>query len=251
MKQTVDVVFPAICLTIALTFLMQIKGLVLGEISPEPLLKKQKVSVTNQKPVDSSPNFNILRQKITFGDANLHNVLQALTDDDPRSLANTVHALYGMRIHRGVIHALDGMWTNNKERYPDFAWSAIETDAVRIATASTLNRIRIVDTDEHLEFIRSKKNATNSFNLAQVCIALGFNGSHVDLDFLKEMAEGEDHYVAQSAITALSLFGGNRARDTLVDLAKTHSGTNRGKLMSELLRKAYDWPPPELNPLSN
>ena len=251
MNQTIDVIFPAICLTVALTFLIQIKGLVLGEISPEPLIKQQKTNNVHQSRAESTPNFTILRRKITYGDASLHDVLQALTDNDTRSLANTVHALYGMRIHRGVIHALDGLWKNDIERYPEFAWSAIKTDAVRIAIASTLNRIRIVETDEYLNFIRSKQNSDNSFNLAQVCIALGINGAPQDLDFLKRMAAGEDHYVAQSAITALSLFGGNRARDTLIDLAKSHRGSSRGDLITELLRKAYDWPPPELNPLSN
>ena len=59
------------------------------------------------------------------------------------------------------------------------------------------------------------------------------------------MSDGDNHYVAQSAITGLSLFGGERARDVLIELAEKHRGTPRGDLMVEMLRKAYRWSPPK------
>ncbi len=57
------------------------------------------------------------------------------------------------------------------------------------------------------------------------------------------MSDADNHYVAQSAITGLSVFGGNKARDLLIELAEKHRGTARGDLMTEMLRKAYRWPP--------
>ena len=83
----------------------------------------------------------------------------------------------------------------------------------------------------------------HEFNRAQVSVGLGFNGDPQDLPYLRDMADGENHYVAQSAITALSIFSGDKARDVLDELAQKHSDSPRGDLMRNLLKQAYDWPP--------
>ena len=249
-RNPIDVVFPAVCLAIAAAFLIQIKTFVLSEAEPARQAHHQKRPDKQAGYAPNvAPNFEILRRKITYGNATLYEVHQALTEKHKQGLANTVHALFGMRIHRGVSHALDALWLLDKEKYPDFSWPLIETNTLRIAIASTLNRINIVDTDEYLDFIRSQKTTTDSFDLAQVCVALGFNGSPTDLSFLKTQAAGDDHYVAQSAITALSVFGGNKARDTLIELAQVFADSARGNLITDMLKTVYDWPPPELNPL--
>ena len=195
-------------------------------------------------------NYDVLRRSITYGTASLFDVRQALTQDNEMGLSNTIHALYGMRVQRGVVHVLYGMWKGDREAYPEFSWDLIEKPSVKIAIASTLNRIQIVDTDEFKNYIRAQQNADDSFIRAQASIAFGLGGDPSDLDYLYTQADGEDHYVAQSAITALSLYGGDQARDFMIELLKKHQGTSRGALIAELLRKAYQWPPQELNPLS-
>ena len=75
--------------------------------------------------------------------------------------------------------------------------------------------------------------------------ALGFNAHLDDLPYLEAMSDGDNHYVAQSAITGLSLFGGKQARNILIKLANKYRGTSRGDLMTEMLRQAYRWPPPK------
>ncbi len=184
-------------------------------------------------------NYPNLQELITYGRANLHDVRQALTETDPASLSNTVHALYAMRWHRGVLHLLNGLWQLDRQKYPELAWEKLSKAPARIALASTINRIKIVDTDEQLEFIRSHKYDEHEFHRAQVSIALGFNGAIEDINYLKEMANGDNHYVTQSAITALGLMGGDRARDALVDLWKQHRKTPKGELAKDLLLKAY------------
>ena len=77
-------------------------------------------SDTTQK--DVKPDYQHLQQLIIYGRANLHQVRQALTDSDPASLTNTVHAIFAMRWHRGVLHLLDGTWKLDKQKYPELAW---------------------------------------------------------------------------------------------------------------------------------
>jgi len=186
-----------------------------------------------------------LRQKITYGRATLADARRAMSDPDAVSLSNTIHALYTMRQHRGVVHLLDGMWAIDEAKYPELSWDLISRPPARIALASTLNRIRIIRTDAYLAYIRAHKHDEHEFNRAQVAVSLGFNGHLDDLPYLKEMADGDNRYVVQSAVTGLSLFGGKRARNVLIELSEKYQGTSRGRLMTDMLRQAYRWPPPK------
>lgn len=196
-----------------------------------------------QKTVEPLYDYNRLRKNITAGRATLADARRAMTDTDPVSLSNSIHASYTMRRHRGVVNLLDGMWELKQEKYPELAWKLIAKPPARIAIANVINRARIVKTEPYVEYIRSFKDAEHEFIRAQVSIALGFNGELADLPYLKEMSDGDNHYVAQSAITALTLFGSNEARDVLIELADKHAGTPRGELMTQLLRKVYQWSP--------
>ncbi len=208
------------------------------------------VSIETPQPKEKPRyDYDKLRQRITYGRATLADARRAMTDPDPVSLSNSIHAFYIMRRHRPVVHLLNGMWALNEEKYPELAWDQIAKPPARIALASTLNRIRIVKTEPYQQYIRLHKNAAHEFIRAQVSVALGFNGDAVDLPYLKAMSSGDNHYVAQSAITALSVFGGERARDILIELAEKYRGTPRGDLMTEMLRSAYRWPPPQERPI--
>lgn len=202
---------------------------------------------TNRSPSDTTiaPAYDYveLRRVIIYGQAKLGEVRRALTENDPAALSNTVHALYAMRWHRGVVHLLNGMWLLDKEKYPELAWELIAKPPVRIAIASTINRVKIVKTEPYQNYMRAHQHSLHEFNRAQVSVGLGFNGDPQDLPYLREMADGENHYVAQSAITALSIFSGEKARDVLDELAQKHSDSPRGDLMRDLLKQAYDWPP--------
>jgi len=183
--------------------------------------------------------FDELRLKIAYGRATLTEVKLALSDTEVAGLTNTIHALYSMRWHRGVIHLLDALWSGDRGDNPELAWEKIETVPVRIALASTINRIRIYDTQEYIEYIRHHAYDEHEFHRAQVVIALGLNGNPQDVSYIASMADGENHYVAQSAITALSLMNSHRARDAMIEIERKHRGTPRGDLLEELLLRFY------------
>ncbi len=189
-------------------------------------------------------NYDLLHKKIAYGKAFLADVRQALTNTDTAAITNTIHALYAMRGHRGVYNLLFDMWQLNKKKYPELAWEQISSPPARIALASTINRVQIINTDEYKNYIRSFKHDGHEFHRAQVAIALGFNGSPDDVEYIKTLAAGTNHYVAQSAITALAIMGGDFARNAMIELFYIHGNTPRGKLLETLLSQAYDWIPP-------
>lgn len=181
-----------------------------------------------------------IQKNIIYGRATLADVYTALTQDDVGALTNVAHALYNMRRHRGVYNLAHDIWANAEEKHPDLAWHLIRKAPVRIALASTLNRIDIINTDDYLEYIRSHKEDKHEFHLAQVVLALGFNGETIDIEYISKMADGDNHYVSQSAITALALMQNNQARDALAKLWKKHQDEPRGNLIKQLLEKVYN-----------
>lgn len=181
-----------------------------------------------------------LLQKITYGNATFNDVLTALSDtDDVGYLTSVLHALYTMRWHRGVIKILDDLWLQQTKNYPGLAWEFLNKTPTRIAIASTLTRIRVFDNQEYKKYIREHKYDDHEFHRAQVVIALGLNADPVDTSYIKEMADAENIYVAQSAITSLAIMGSPQARDVLYELAKKFSGTDRGRLIREVILQAY------------
>lgn len=215
-----------------------------SQISSDLTIEKtKKPAKTEQEKKTTVLNYERLQKKIIYGNASFADVRRALTDTNTSELTNTIHALYSMRGHRGVYNLLFDMWKLNKDKFRELAWEQISKPPARIALASTINRIQIINTDEYKNYIRSFKNDKHEFHLAQVVVALGFNGDPDDIEYIKAMANGENHYVAQSAITALAIMGGNQARDAMIELLDIHKDTPRGDLIKTLLKKAYDWPP--------
>jgi hypothetical protein len=215
-----------------------------------PAVAKQDTPTRTAPPKPASVphpavSHRFLQRKITYGQATLAEVRQALTDKDVGEITNTLHALYSMRWHRGVIHLLYDMWDLKKEKYPELSWDIVDKAPARIALASTICRIQITGTGKYLKYIRSHKNDKNEFNRAQVVIALGLNGTVADVAYIKKMAESDNVYVAQSAITGLSLVGHKEASDAMIDLWFKYRGTPRGNLIQELLRQAYNLTPHE------
>ncbi len=204
------------------------------ENNPEPSLPVEG----SANPVDTSAasyragQYDTLRRKITYGNATLAEVRRALTEDDPAALTNTVHALYSMRWHRGVFKLLYDLWELKRNKYPEINWKEIEKPPVRLALASTLNRIQISDTKVFQDYIRSFEDHKHEFIRAQVVVALGFNGDRDDIPYFRSMITGENDYVAQSAITGLGLMNNNEARDALLELRDVYPG---------ILREAYGW----------
>ena len=217
--------------------------------TPENNNKDESSALVESSSEDSKVSdidFEQLQKKIAYGQANLAEIRQALTAKDSSTITNIIHAMYSMRWLRGAQYVLEDMWQLKKDNHPEFNWPLIENAPARLALASTLNRIKIIETDEYLAYLRSFKYDDDEFNRAQVVVAMGFNGSPSDLDYIREMADGDNHYVAQSAITSLALFGGNQARNIMIDLWKKHGKTGRGKLLLDLLKQSYKWqPPPE------
>ena len=189
----------------------------------------------------SGPNIQLdnARSKIVYGNASLAEVRQALADPDVANLTNTMHALYSMRWHRGVFKLLYKMWEFDSENYPELNWKEIRKEPVRLALASTLNRIQISDTKIFQDYIRSFKNHEHEFVRAQVTVALGFNGDPEDIAYLREMAEGNNDYVAQTAIAGLGLMNNDEAKNALIELGKRYQKTERGAVINGMLRDGY------------
>ena len=187
------------------------------------------------------PDYDVLREKITFGNANFSEVREALTEPDILNLTNTLHALYSMRWHRAVLHLLQNIWERKREKYPELAWDLLEKIPPLIALASTINRIRIFNTDEYKAYIRSHRYADHEFVRAQVVVSLGLNGDPDDVDYLVKMVNSSNHYVVQTAMTSLALMGHVRAKEAMITLEDEYTDEPRGKLLRELLKKAYQW----------
>ncbi|MFP6782635.1 MAG: HEAT repeat domain-containing protein [Gammaproteobacteria bacterium] len=213
--------------------------------NPTPVGKQGNTQEKERASTPEMPlyDYKQLRHGVMTGRASLADARRLMTDPDPASLSNSIHSFYTMRRHRGVIHLLDGMWNKREEKYPELNWEAVAKPPARIALASTINRISVVGTDMQKTYIRAHKSHPHEFVRAQVVVALGFNGEVIDLPYLREMCDGDNHYVAQSAITGLSLFGGEKAKNILIEMGEKHVGTPRGNLIYEMLQRGYHWSP--------
>lgn len=213
--------------------------------SPTPATDAAETTVVyDEQTVTPEYDYDLLYRKIVYNQATLADVRQALTNTDTGSLTNTVHALYSLRWHRGVNHLLESMWKRNSSHYPELAWDLIEKPPVRIALASTLNRIQM-DTGinrEYIEYIREHKNETHEFILAQVAVAMGFNGDPADVEYLEKLASSDNTYVVQTALTGLALMNNIMAKDKLIELGESFKDDPRGDLIAELLQQVYKWP---------
>jgi len=194
---------------------------------------------------DSETTFDYdeLREKITFGKATFAEVRQALTEPNVVNLTNTLHALYSMRWHRAVLHLNQHIWERKREKYPELAWDLLEKIPPRIALASTINRIRIFNTEEYKAFIRSHSYSDHEFIRAQVVVALGLNGDPKDIEYLVKMVNSNNRYVVQTAITSLAMLGHENAKKAMIILEDEYRDEPRGELLRELLKYAYKWQP--------
>lgn len=182
-----------------------------------------------------------LRQQIATGTARLAQVRRALTINDKAELANTIHALYAMRWHRGVHQVLEALWSldeQGRRDYPELAWDSIAETAVRLAVASTLNRIHPADS-EYREYIRAHRYDEHEFHRAQVVIALGLNADPDDVEYIVSQIQGDNDYVIQSAITALGLMENEKAYQALKELEQQYRDEPRGRLIQNVIRYAY------------
>lgn len=188
-------------------------------------------------------DYPLLQQKIRQGSASLDELRLALGDTDVGSLTNAAHALYAMRGHAWARRLADDLWALRKEAHPGLAWELLAKAPVRIALASTLNRIKGGAATEQRAYIRAHKFDEHEFHRAQVVFALGANGDPADIDYLKSMAAGENDYVAQSAISGLALMGGEAARDALAEIWRDARDTPRGDLAKAMIQRVYNVTP--------
>ena len=130
----------------------------------------QAAAADNSPPAKTEPKSSLppvveerLKRELLAGQAPLSDVRLALTERNVSLLTNTLHSLYAMRWHRGVWHLLDDIWTDKRAAYPELSWDLFKKPPVRVALASTLNRMKIVDTREYQDYIRSQKDAKHEF----------------------------------------------------------------------------------------
>jgi len=188
-----------------------------------------------------STEYGKLREKITFGKATFAEVREALTERNVVNLTNTIHALYSMRWHRAVLHLYQHIWDRKREKYPELAWDLLEKIPPRIALASTINRVRIFNTEEYKAFIRLHRYSDHEFIRAQAVVSLGLNGDPDDIEYLVKMVHSNNDYVVQTAITSLAFLGHQQAKEAMIELEEEYIDGPRGKLLRELLKFAYKW----------
>lgn len=181
-----------------------------------------------------------LYKLIANGKAYPNEVLEALKTDNTLEMTNLIHALYSMRWHKRINSLLYALWDLDKEKHPNINWSLIEKKPIRIALASTINRIKTDGTEKYIDFIRQNKYDKHDFTRAQVVVALGLNGEVKDVAYLEEMADKDEVYLSQSAITSLVLMQNKIAKDTLIKLANKHKNTPKGELIIKLLGISYN-----------
>jgi HEAT repeat protein len=190
------------------------------------------------------PVYDQLQRKIITGQASLAEVRQALCDPDIAALTNTVHGLYSMRWHRGVVNLLDDMWALRRDRAPEIRWEQIEKAPVRLALASTLVRLKPFGDEEYIHYLREHRRDAHEFHRAQVVVGLGFNAAAEDVPYIEEMAGGDNTFVAQSAITALGLMEIPAGKEALLRLRDRDFDDGRQVIVEEVLKRAYGWTPP-------
>lgn len=177
---------------------------------------------------------------IYTGKATLSQVKWALSSGDITQLVNIMHALYAMRGHSGVYHILYRMWRLDMDNDPNVNWTLIKQAPVRIALASTINRIDILKSRDLRDYIRSFKYDDLDINRGQVLAALGLNGDPVDIPYLEEMVDSDNFYLTQIAVTALAFMSNSNAKDSLIVLAKKHYETPKGDLIMGVLERVYN-----------
>ncbi len=187
----------------------------------------------------SPEEYRIAREKITYGNATLAEVRMALTEPDVAELTNTVHAMFSMRWHRGVYKLLYKLWEKDREEYPELNWDEISREPVRIALASTLNRLQIAKAGEFKDYFRQFTDHEHEFVRSQSIVAIGFNGDPLDVAYLAQQSRDGNDYIARSAIAALGFMNNPEAKDVLVELGKEFDGTARGSIVDNILRNGY------------
>jgi HEAT repeat protein len=216
-----------------------------SNVSSEELTQNE--SIDNEELPDKHnvkpTSFRTLYDRIYSGKANLNEVKQALTSKDTTQLVNAIHALYAMKWHIGVRSLLYKMWRKDMESTPDINWELIEIPQVRIALASTINRIDRLKSKTLRDYIRTFKYDDNDLNRGQVIVALGLNGDPADVPYLEEMADSDNRYLTQIGVSSLAFMGNETAKNSLISLAKKHYSNPRGKLILEVLSRAYDVTP--------
>ncbi len=203
--------------------------------SQKDTLKDKNISANQAKRL----SFNDVYNLIYTGKAKLSQVKWALTSGDTTQLVNTMHALYAMRGHIGIYNMLYRMWRLEMDDDPNINWPAIKQPPVRIALASTINRIDGLKSRELREYIRSFKYDDLDANRGQVLVALGLNGDPVDVPYLEEMADSDNHYLTQIGVSSLAFMSNSTAKDSLISLARKYYDTPRGDLILGVLKRAY------------
>ncbi len=185
-------------------------------------------------------SYQDIYQLIYTGRARLSQVQWALGSGNTTQLINVMHALYAMRGHSGVYRMLYRMWRLAMDDDPDINWTLIKQAPVRIALASTINRIDILESRDLRDYIRSFKYDDLDVNRGQTLAALGLNGDPVDIPYLQETADSDNVYLTQIAVAALGFMSNSGARDALTTLARKHYKTPRGDLILGVLERVYN-----------
>jgi hypothetical protein len=200
----------------------------------------QAAPTTSGQPEQSSVDVP-LQKRLLSGKATLADIRQAMSNPNIGELANAIHALYSMSWHRGAHSVLLAMWRNSpadQQEFPELAWEPIAKPAVRIALASTLNRYYPAD-PQYRTYLRAHINDTHEFHRAQAAVGLGLNHDPADVETIVKLAQEDNVMVAQSAITALALMDEEKARQALVELQKQYADHPKGRLIREVLQRAY------------
>lgn len=185
----------------------------------------------------------ILQQRIREGRASIKDIKQALGVGEVGDVANALTALYSMRRNAEVRELLYALWRDERQQYADLPWERLQHPVVRTAIAAVMNRIAAGTVDELLTYLRGQAEHEDKLVRAQVALALGMTGDLQDLPLLQRYADGDNEYVAQSAILGLGYVYHKQAKEALISLHNTHQDNARGHYIAGILRDVYQWRP--------
>lgn len=191
--------------------------------------------------VNSFNEFDSLYKKIVSGRATLREIEYSLSVGTLGDTANIVHALYTISTSIIVRKLLHDLWYEETARRPHIPWQRLKNPIVRVALASTIERMLPGASKEFLTYIRQQKDHEAYFVRAQVAVSLGLIGEQNDLPLLIDYLSDSSDYVFQSTVVGLAYMYNSGAKSALIRSLTEIASEHRRKLVREALLYTYDW----------
>jgi hypothetical protein len=144
----------------------------------------------------------------------MDNLTAALAVRDPYYL---MHYIDSMRVYKNpeILVLWHNLWEENKDKYPNFAWTCIEHPLVKVILAEKLAHADPENYETYHRYIEDNLDHDDQDVRMQAVTALGGVGSTRSIPRLEALALSKDTELALIAISALALLRTDEARAVL------------------------------------